>query len=122
MRKNFILETLLESGEVVWKPRGNSMTPKINSGDQVLIKSSNQLILLVGDIVYVKVKSNYYLHLISAIDGDRYQISNNHGFVNGWVHRNNIFGICIKIEDKVLLNGEDLKLREEAFTSEQSKA
>jgi phage repressor protein C with HTH and peptisase S24 domain len=111
MRDNFVLNVLLEKGVVTWKPHGNSMTPKIYSGDQVKVVVARGLTLEIGDILYTKVKGTYYLHLLTAIDKDRYQISNNHGHVNGWVNRDNIFGICIQIKGSVLLSEEDLKKR-----------
>ena len=37
-------------------------------------------------------------HLCTAVQGDRYQISNNHNHVNGWTGRNSIYGKVIKIE------------------------
>lgn len=110
-RPNFVLQVLIEKGEVTFKPHGNSMTPKIESGDEVIVKRVDSY--QVSDIVYAKVKSNYYLHLLSAIDEsqDRYQISNNHGYVNGWVKRDAIYGVCIKVKNKQLLTEADLMLR-----------
>jgi hypothetical protein len=55
--------------------------------------------LKVGDIVLCKVKSRQYIHLIKAIQGNRFQIGNNRGHINGWVSINAIFGKCIRIED-----------------------
>jgi len=117
-RKNYILETLLDKGEVIWKPKGNSMTPKIHSGDQVKIKVFCTYAYRVGDIVYAKVNGNYYLHLLTAIDtsqgeGDlaRFQISNNRGRINGWTDAKNMFGICVQVQDKVLLSEQDLSKR-----------
>jgi len=112
-RRNFVLETLLDKGEVTWKPHGNSMTPKINSGDQVRVKKVDVKALRVGDAVYAKVKGNYYLHLLSAIDESkgRYQISNNHGHVNGWVAEDAVFGVCVQVEEKVILSDQDLTKR-----------
>lgn len=112
-RENFVLKTLLEKGEVIWNPKGNSMTPRINSGDQVVIKRIDPKALRVGDVVYVKVKGNYLLHLLSAIDEsqNRYQISNNSGFVNSWVGSDNIFGICVQVENKIILSDEEIKKR-----------
>lgn len=109
-RRNFVLETLLEKGEVTFKPHGNSMTPKIASGDQVKVKKVVASQLRVGDAVYAKVKGNYYLHLLSAIDEsqNRYQISNNHGHVNGWVNAENVFGVCVQIKEEIILSDEDL--------------
>jgi hypothetical protein len=112
-RRNFVLETLLEKGEVVFKPHGNSMTPKIDSGDQVKVKKVEIAALRVGDAVYAKVKGSYYLHLLSAIDEsqERYQISNNHGHVNGWVNADNIFGVCVEVKDAVVLSDEAIEKR-----------
>ena len=113
-RKNFVLETLLEKGEITWKPHGNSMAPKIESGDQVVFKKIIDIrVVRVGDAVYAKVKGSYYLHLLSAIDETkgRYQISNNHGHVNGWVSADNVFGLCVKVKDKVLVSDEEIENR-----------
>lgn len=82
---------ILKSGQSVsFRPKGNSMTPIIKSGDLVTVEPITDV--NVGDIVLCKVKGREYLHLVSAIDGNRYQISNNHGFVNGWIGKNAIFG------------------------------
>lgn len=112
-RENFVLKTLLEKGEVTWKPHGNSMVPKIHSGEQVVVKKIAATSARVGDAVYAKVKGSYYLHLLSAIDEsqNRYQISNNHGYVNGWVTADNVFGLCMKAGDKVLVSEEELAKR-----------
>lgn len=112
-RENFVLKTLLEKGEVTWKPHGNSMTPKIESGDEVVVKKVPASACRVGDVVYAKVKGNYYLHLLSALDEtqNRYQISNNHGHVNGWVNADNVYGLCVKVKDKVLVSDDDLQKR-----------
>jgi signal peptidase I len=112
-RENFVLKTLLEKGEVSWKPHGNSMTPKIDSGDLVVVKKVNVKALRVGDVVYAKVKGSYYLHLLSAIDESqaRYQISNNHGYVNGWVTADNVFGVCVQIKEKIILSDEEIVKR-----------
>ena len=122
-RRNFVLETLLEKGEVTFKPHGNSMTPKVESGDQVRVKKVDKAALRVGDIVYAKIKGNYYLHLLSAIDESqsRYQISNNHGHVNGWANADNVFGICVQIKDKIVLSDQELAKRAEVLpdSSEQ---
>lgn len=85
---------ILKSGQSVsFRPKGNSMTPRIKSGDLVTVEPLTDV--NVGDIVLCKVKGREYLHLISAIDGNRYQISNNHGFVNGWIGKASIFGKLI---------------------------
>ena len=117
-RENFVLKTLLDKGEVIWKPKGNSMTPKVNSGDQVKVINCLPQAFRVADVAYAKVRGSYYLHLVSAIDTSagtgylaRYQISNNHGHINGWTDAKNMFGILVQVEDKILLTERDLKSR-----------
>ncbi len=56
MNKNFADK--LDEGEIVsFKPRGNSMKPKINSGDLVTV-SPDISDISKGDIVFCKVKGN----------------------------------------------------------------
>jgi len=89
----------LQTGETIqFKPRGNSMKGKINSGNQVTVEPISDQKLKKGNIVLCKVKGHEYLHLIKAIKGKQYQIGNNRGRINGWISINAIFGICTKIE------------------------
>ena len=77
---------------------GNSMTPILKSKQVCeVVPLKDDMLLKKKDIVLCKVNGHIYLHLISAIDGKRYQISNNHGHVNGWVTRKNIYGKVINI-------------------------
>ena len=48
----------------------------------------------------MRVKGNVYLHLIKAIDGERFQIGNNRGGINGWVGATAIYGIAVRVESK----------------------
>jgi hypothetical protein len=92
----------LEAGETVqFRPRGQSMAGKIESGQLVTVEPlTDSVVLKKGDVVLCKVKGAEYLHLISSAPGGgkQLQISNNHGFVNGWIGRGCIYGICTKIE------------------------
>lgn len=89
----------LQRGEVVsFRPRGNSMIGKIESGQLCTVEPVDVLTLDVGDIVLCKVNGREYLHLIKAIQGPRFQIGNNRGRINGWVTANAIFGKCIRVE------------------------
>lgn len=84
----------LQNGETVeFRPRGSSMKPLVNSGDLVVVEPiTEETDLETDDIVLCKVKGKQYLHLISAVQGKRFQISNNRGYVNGWVSRTAIYG------------------------------
>ena len=86
----------LRKGETVqFRPRGNSMAGKINSGRLCTVAPVNPASLEVGDIVLCKVNGKQYLHLVKAIQGDRFQIGNNRGHINGWVGHNGIYGKCV---------------------------
>jgi len=91
--------TKLKNGETVsFRPRGNSMSGKIESGQLCTVRPASDVDLEVGDIVLCKVNGREYLHLIKAIQGSRYQIGNNRGRINGWVSINSIFGILTSVE------------------------
>jgi hypothetical protein len=44
------------------------------------------------------VNGRHYLHLVKAIDGERFLIGNNRGRTNGWVGPNAIFGRLVSVE------------------------
>ena len=101
MRSLDVVETL-RAGKTIHKYReaGNSMLPILKSNQPVTLEPVGDKALKVGDIVFCKVRGNYYTHLISKIRGRQYQISNNHRFVNGWVTKNSIYGIVTKIWER----------------------
>lgn len=74
------------------------MKGRVESGSLVTLEPRAPEALSVDDIVLVKVGGNVYLHLIKAIDGDRFQIGNNHNKINGWVGANCIYGVAVRIE------------------------
>jgi hypothetical protein len=88
---------LRKGGTVQFRPRGGSMRGKIESGQLCTVVPALDE-LRVGDVVLCKVNGRQYLHLVKAIQGDRYQIGNNRGRVNGWVTRGSIFGKCVRVE------------------------
>ena len=91
----------LKQGETVsFRPKGNSMSGKISSGQLVTVRPIEaDEELKKGDIVLCKVKGNQYLHLITALNKEQFQISNNKGFVNGWISVNQIYGKLISVND-----------------------
>ena len=91
-----ILKSLQEGKTVQFRPHGNSMTPKIKSGQLVTVIPVTLSDVQKGDVVLAKVKKHYYLHLVTAIKQNQVQISNNHGHVNGWASK--VFGKVIKVE------------------------
>lgn len=91
------IEKLLKNETIQCRPRGGSMSGKIESGQLVTVSPDTNG-LEVGDIVLCRVKGQEYLHLIKAIDGSRYQIGNNKGGINGWTNKTKIFGRATKVE------------------------
>lgn len=89
----------LRRGETVQiRPRGHSMTGKINHGDLVTLVPCDPNAFGVGDIVLVRVHGTDYLHLIKAIQGERFLIGNNRGGTNGWVGKHAIYGVATQAE------------------------
>src|SRR5919197_5891620 len=89
----------LKKGEIVsFRPRGNSMSGKIESGQLCTVEPVDPETLRVGDIVLCKVNGREYLHLVKAIQGKRFQIGNNRGRINGWVSAGAIFSKCVAVE------------------------
>ncbi len=89
----------LKKGETVqFRPRGNSMTGRIESGQLCTVAPLKAEELDVGDIVLCKVNGYQYIHLIKAKQGGRLQIGNNRGRINGWIGPNSIYVKCIRVE------------------------
>jgi len=103
-------QVLNDEGECFIKGAGNSMQPIINTGDTIHLKKVEPSQLRKGDAVYCKVNGNMFVHLITAVDsnGKRFQISNNKGHTNGWVGQSGIYGLAVRVEDKVLVSDRDL--------------
>ena len=73
----------LREGEIVsFRPHGQSMTGRIESGQLCTVAPVDPAVLDVGDIVLCKVAGNEYLHIVKSIKNGRYQIGNNRGFIN----------------------------------------
>lgn len=93
------IQKLLAGETVQFRPRGNSMTGRVNDGDLVTVEPIRNHVIAKGDVVLCKVAGRQFLHLVTGTRHDNtYQISNNKGHVNGWVGRNCIYGICTHVE------------------------
>lgn len=89
----------LKAGNTVqFRPRGNSMVGRVGSGQLVTVMPLGEAAPAKDEIVLCKVNGNEYLHLVKAVNANRYQIGNNRGGVNGWVSLAQIFGRCTKVE------------------------
>lgn len=89
-------QRLAEGEVIITSEKGNSMLPLIKSGQSHELSPCKLDDVEVGDIVYCKVRGRFYTHLVTAKNDDRgVQISNNHGFVNGWTKR--VFGKVTRV-------------------------
>lgn len=94
--RNFKAEKLQAGEMIISKEGGNSMLPLIKSRQPVKIQPVKWEDCEVGDIVYCKVKGNYYTHLVKAKDDKKgFLIGNNKGGVNGWTKA--VYGKVIEI-------------------------
>ena len=93
------IDKLKQGATITFKaPNGRSMQGKIEPRDMVTIEPiKDPDTIQEGDIVLCKVGKSQYLHLVTAVQGGRFQISNNKGHINGWVGPNALFGKCIKV-------------------------
>lgn len=84
-RRNYKLEALQEGKTIVTSETGNSMSPLINSKQEHKLEPIQWEDCEVNDIVYCRVRGNYYTHLVKAKSSEKgLLIGNNKGNINGW--------------------------------------
>ena len=87
----------LKLGETVqFRPKGNSMQGRIESGELCTVAPATEIDK--GDVVLCKVNGKQFLHLVKAIQGERVQIGNNKGHMNGWTSKSLVYGKLTKVE------------------------
>jgi len=97
----------LKAGKIVsFRPHGNSMVPRIMSGQLCTVAPPKFALDLLnddlqpGEIVLCKVKGREYLHFILKTKGvgrnKRFLIGNAKGKYNGWIGVHCIYGILIE--------------------------
>ena len=96
MTRNFKLEKLQNGKTFTTSEKGNSMVPLIKSGQEHVLEPAIWDQCEEGDIVYCKVKGNFYTHLVKGKNSDRgLLIGNNRGGINGWTKQ--VYGKVIEI-------------------------
>lgn len=93
------IETLRAGRTAVFRPHGNSMRPHIESGQLcTVVPIDGDAEINVGEIVLCTSWGRQFLHRVSALRGEQFQISNAKGHVNGWVNRNQIHGRLTRVD------------------------
>lgn len=92
--------TKLQAGKSVsFRKRRHTMSGLIELGQLCTVEPIQDYSLLkVGDIVLCVVGNSEYLHLIKAINAQRFQVGNNRAGVNEWIDANHLYGKCVKVE------------------------
>ena len=76
------------------------MRPRIESGALcTVVPLATAESLAPGDVVLCRVRGVHYLHLVKAVDGERFLIGNNRGGVNGWIGRSAIYGRLVAVNE-----------------------
>lgn len=111
MNRKLAIAILEEQQFVILKCNGNSMRPLMQPKDSLHIVRVPVAKLRAGDAVFCRVNGGLQVHKIGAIQDNRYRIENNSGFVNGWISENNIFGLLVQVNDRVLITQDNLDKR-----------
>ena len=82
------------------RPQGGSMRGRIESGQLVTLEPvPDSSMLAVNDVVLVRWKGNYILHIIKEIRDNEILIGNNLGKINGWASKADVIAIVTAVED-----------------------
>ena len=94
--RNFKLEKLQNGETFITSEKGNSMVPLIRSRQKHRLAPATVESVKVGDIVYCKVKGNFYTHLVKAKNDKKgCLIGNNRGGTNGWTKQ--VYGVVVEV-------------------------
>jgi len=93
--RNYKLEKLEKGETFVTSEKGNSMSPILKSGQDHKLAPAKVADVQVGEIVYCKVKGNFYTHLVKGKGEKGVLIGNNKGGINGWTKK--VYGKVIEV-------------------------
>ena len=93
------IEALLRGEQSTLLYHGDAMQGRIDDGAEVTLAPVEPGELKVGDVVLARVKGEDYLHLITAIDRSTFFVGDNVGGIGGWIEKDALHGVVVKIED-----------------------
>lgn len=91
------IEKLRRGETVSFRPRGDSMSGRIESGQLCTVAPVYVERLQVNDVVLCRVRGADYLHLIKARRIGQFLIGNNRGGINGWISAGAIYGRLVGV-------------------------
>lgn len=87
------------------RPHGGSMRGRIESGQLVTISPVSLEEIEIGDVIFIRWKGNYLLHLVKDIEPERILIGNNLGKINGWIAVHAVIGKVTGVEKAQCVSG-----------------
>lgn len=93
------LEALSNGKEAQIRPVGGSMRGRIESGQLVTLRSCTFEKIAPGDVIFIRWKGNYLLHLVLEITEKEILIGNNVGKVNGWIDAEALIAKVVGVTD-----------------------
>lgn len=90
----------LRAGEAAQvRPLGGSMRGRIESGQLVTIVPVSADAVKVDDVVFLRWKGNFILHLVKEVGPEGLLIGNALGKINGWASRDDVLGVVTDVRD-----------------------
>ena len=81
------------------RPQGGSMRGRIESGQLVTIAPVTPDAVKRDDVVFIRWKGSYILHIVKEIGEAGFLIGNNVGKINGWAAREDVLGVVTEVAD-----------------------
>ena len=75
------------------------MRGRIESGQLVTLEPSTFSDVMIDDVVFIKWKGNYLLHLIKDKSDSEILVGNNLGKINGWAPADSVIAKVVDVED-----------------------
>ncbi len=93
------IESLKNTGLAQIRPIGGSMRGRIESGQLVTLKTAAYEDVEINDVIFIRWKGNYLLHLLIDKQNNELLIGNNVGKINGWIPGDALIAKMIAVED-----------------------
>src|SRR6476620_783403 len=96
---NDVRKELAAGRRVQVRPFGGSMRGRIESGQLVTLEPVEATEVRADDVVLVRWRGGFLLHLVKEVRGGQLLIGNNIGKVNGWVASDAVLGKVVAVGD-----------------------
>ena len=90
---------LNDGKEVKIRPHGGSMRGRIESGQLVTLSPATFDSVRENDVVFIKWKGNYLLHIVKEKNESEILVGNNLGKINGWAPAESVLAKVVNVED-----------------------